>query len=392
MKKILVVFGTRPEAIKLIPVIRELKKKADLKVTVCVFRQHKEMLDQILKPLGVEPDIDLKISINDKDLFYRGAGFFTRIKTLIQSGLGFLRFIFILRQDKPDLLIVQGDTSTVFLAAFFAYHFKISVAHVEAGLRTYDKYAPFPEEMNRQLLCRLADFNFAPTEIARKNLLSESILPDRILVTGNTAIDALLQVSKRHEEPSVAKRWLEFFKKKYGLDLEADRKIILVTAHRRESFGEGLKNIFSAIKEIAERRRDVLLVYPVHLNPNVRELARSILQGHPNILLIEPVEYEPFIFLMKSAHFILTDSGGIQEEAPSLNKPVLVMREKTERMEGVEIGASKLVGTDEKKIIAATLELLDDPKAYASMTGKKNPYGDGNASVRIAEALVDYLK
>ena len=411
-KKILIVFGTRPEAIKLAPVIYELKKRTELKTLVCVFRQHKETLDQVLKTFGIKPDFDLPISISDKDLLGGGVGIFKKVKTLLQSGFGFLRFLRLLKREKPDLFIVQGDTSTVFLGGFLAFMFKVPIAHVEAGLRTYDKYAPFPEEMNRQLLGRLADIHFAPTEEAKKNLLKENVPPEKIYVVGNTEIDALLWILERQKDPKVAEKIEKDLKDNYGLQFDKNKKIILVTAHRRESFGEGLKNICKALKEIAEKRDDVLIVYPAHPNPNVREVVFPMLGGQGNIILTEPISYESFAYLMNKAYLVLTDSGGIQEAAPSLNKPLLVMREKTERQEGVEVGVSKLVGTDKDLIVKSALELLENkeiypvrnrasafggsPKdrgaaisngVYNSMINKENPYGDGTASVKIAKIL-----
>ena len=391
-KKILIVFGTRPEAIKLAPIIKELGKNSYFKIKICIFRQHKEMLDQVLKTFDIKPDFDLGISINDKDLFGQNLNIFRRIKTLIQSGLGFLRYLFILKREKPDLLIVQGDTSTVFLAAFLAYLFKINIAHIEAGLRTYDKYAPFPEEMNRQLLGRLADIHFAPTEGAKKNLLNESVPSEKIHVVGNTEVDALLWITDKHKNKLIEKELLISLQKIHGLNLNHNKKIILVTAHRRENFGEGLRNIYAALKEIADRRDDVVLVYPVHPNPNVHQVAYSILSNQDNVFLTSPIAYELFIFLMSRAYLILTDSGGIQEAAPSLNKPVLVMREKTERVEGIDIGASKLVGTDKDMIVDSALELLDNSEAYNSMIGKTNPYGDGKAAEKIVGAIAEYLE
>jgi len=391
-KKILIVFGTRPEAIKLAPVIKEIKKNPELNGLVCVFRQHGEMLDQVLRVFDIKPDFDLPISLTDKDLTASGLSFFKKIKTLVQSGFGFLRFFLILKREKPNLLMVQGDTSTVFLGGFLAFLFKIPIAHVEAGLRTYDKYAPFPEEMSRQLLGRLADIHFAPTENAKNNLLSENVPREKIHVVGNTEIDALLLINEKHKNKESEKKILEKLQKNHGLDLKPNKKLILVTAHRRESFGEGLKNIFEALKEIAGIRDDIQIIYPVHQNPNVHNLAHSILGGKENIRLTAPLSYELFTFLMGKAHFILTDSGGIQEAAPSLNKPLLVMREKTERQEGVEAGVSKLVGTDKEKIVAAAIELLENEEIYNAMINKGNPYGDGTASVKIVEVIERILK
>lgn len=386
MKKIMMVFGTRPEAIKLAPIIREIKNNPFLKGVVCVFRQHKEMLDQVLKIFEIKPDYDLKIMLSDKALFGKKINIFRKIKNLAVSGISFLKFLRILKKEKPDVLMVQGDTSTAFLAAFLAYHFKIKIAHIEAGLRTYNKYSPFPEEINRQLISRLADFHFAPTEQAKNNLLKEGISAEKIFLTGNTAIDALF-IIKEKQEKSAAEYENEFLKK-YGIDFN-NKKIILVTAHRRESFGEGLKNIFLAIKEIAQKRSDVEIIYPVHLNPNVYHLAQEMLRGVPNIHLIESLEYDNFVFLMNKSCLILTDSGGIQEEAPSLKKPVLVMRETTERQEGIEAGVSKLVGTSPENIINETLLLLESRDAYNSMATGINPYGDGAAAEKIIQAIVD---
>ena len=384
MKKILMVFGTRPEAIKFAPVIKEIQKNPELKGLICVFRQHDKMLDHVLKIFDITPDYDLKIKINDKALFDKGINIFRKIKNLIISGFSFLKFLRILKKEKPDILMVQGDTSTAFLAAFLAYHFKIKIAHIEAGLRTYDKYSPFPEEMNRQLICRLADFHFAPTEWAKNNLLKEGIAEEKIFLTGNTSIDALSMIKEKQIRD--IEKYENDFLKKYGIDFK-NKRIILITAHRRESFGEGLKNIFSAIKEIAQKRNNVEIIYPVHLNPNVYHLAQEILGGISNVHLIEPLEYDEFIFLMGKSYLILTDSGGIQEEAPSLGKPVLAMRNDTERQEGIEAGVSKLVGTNRENIIKETFSLLDDKIKYDKMAKIKNPYGDGKAAQIIVELL-----
>lgn len=384
MKKILIVFGTRPEAIKFAPIIKEIKQASSLRGVVCVFRQHGEMLDQVLRVFDIVPDYDLKIMLSDKALFGKGIRIFSKIKNLIISGFSLLKFLRILKKEKPDILMVQGDTSTAFLAAFLAFYFKISIAHVEAGLRTYDKYKPFPEEINRQLISRLADFHFAPTEQAKNNLLKEGIDDKKIFLSGNTAIDALF-MARENQKKNIAKHEAEF-SRKYGIDLK-NKKMILVTAHRRESFGEGLKNIFLAVKEIARRRGDVEIIYPVHLNPNVYHLAREMLGGIPNIHLIDPAGYDDFIFLMDKSYLILTDSGGVQEEAPSLRRPVLVMRDATERQEGVEAGVSKLVGTTTEKITKETFLLLDDKNAYNQMATGHNPYGDGAAAKRIVHVF-----
>ncbi len=387
MKKILIVFGTRPEAIKLAPLINEIKKTPSLKGIVCVFRQHEEMLNQVLKVFKITPDYDLKITLSDKALFSKNINIFKKAINLINTGFSLIRFLRILKTEKPNLLIIQGDTSTAFLAAFLGFHFKIPIAHIEAGLRTYNKYSPFPEEINRQLISRLADLHFAPTEQSQNNLLKEGIPKDNIVLTGNTAIDALLFIKNKLEENNLRENYEKIFRDKYKIDLKTNKKIILLTAHRRESFGEGLKNIFSAIKEIVKRREDVIIIYPVHPNPNVQHLAREMLKNSPNIYLIDPVEYDEFIFLMGISYLILTDSGGIQEEAPSLGKPVLVMREHTERQEGIEAGTSKLVGTSSERIINETFNLLDNKNVYNAMIKNYNPYGDGKAVPRIIEAI-----
>lgn len=385
-KKILIVFGTRPEAIKFAPIIKEIKNNSSLKGVVCVFRQHDEMLDHALKVFDIRPDYDLRVMLSDKAVFGKGISALKKLKNLAISGFSFLKFLRILKKEKPDILMVQGDTSTAFLAAFLAYHFKIKITHIEAGLRTYDKYSPFPEEINRQLISRLADFHFAPTEQAQNNLLKEGIAKEKIFLTGNTSIDALF-IMKEKQAKNEAEYKNKFFQK-YKIDFK-DKKIILITAHRRESFGEGLKNIFSAIKEIAQKRNDVEMVYPVHLNPNVHHLVQEMLKGINNIHLIAPLEYDDFVFLMDKAYLILTDSGGIQEEAPSLKRPVLVMRDVTERQEGIETGVSKLVGTLPEKIINETLLLLDNKDIYNSMTTSNNPYGDGAAAKKIIKVIIE---
>jgi len=384
MRKILIVFGTRPEAIKLAPVIKEIRECSFLESVVCVFRQHNKMLSQILKIFDIKPDYDLKITLSDESLFSKKVNIFKRIKNLIVSGFSFLKFFQILKKEKPDILVVQGDTSTAFLAAFFAYHFKIKIAHIEAGLRTYDKYHPFPEEMNRQLISRLADWHFVPTIQAKNNLLKEGISEEKIFLTGNTSIDALLMVKEKVLKNE--KKYETSFLKKYNINF-GNKKIILVTVHRRESFGEGLKNIFSAIKEIVQKRDDIEIIYPVHLNPNVYYLAYELLNNIPNLHLIDPLEYDEFVFLMTKSYLILTDSGGIQEEAPSLKKPVLVIRDKTERQEGVEAKVAKIIGRNKEDIVRETLLLLDDDDAYYKMTLGDNLYGDGKAAKRIVEVF-----
>jgi len=382
MKKIMLIFGTRPEAIKLAPIIQRLKAEGSkFKPIVCVTAQHREMLDQVLNLFEIEPDYDLNIMIDNQDLFD------VTVKAL--NGLKE-----ILKKEKPDIALVQGDTTTSFVASLAAFYLKIPLGHVEAGLRTYNKYSPFPEEKNRHLTGVLADYHFAPTEWAKNNLLKENVPKDRIWVTGNTVIDALLWVVSRQKSAGGEQYWNRYFKERWGLTLTTNTntcKLILVTGHRRESFGESFRNICLALKEIAKDRHDIKIVYPVHLNPNVQKPVRDILSDIPNIYLIGPLDYEPFVYLMEKACLILTDSGGIQEEAPSLGKPVLVMRNVTERPEGIEAGVVKLVGTDKERIVAETEILLDDKKAYEEMARASNPYGDGKAAERIVDILEEVL-
>ena len=382
MKKIMLIFGTRPEAIKLAPIIQRLKAEGSkFKPIVCVTAQHREMLDQVLNLFEIEPDYDLNIMIDNQDLFD------VTVKAL--NGLKE-----ILKKEKPDIALVQGDTTTSFVASLAAFYLKIPLGHVEAGLRTYNKYSPFPEEKNRHLTGVLADYHFAPTEWAKNNLLKENVPEDRIWVTGNTVIDALLWVVSRQKSAGGEQYWNRYFKERWGLTLTTNTntcKLILVTGHRRESFGESFRNICLALKEIAKDRHDIKIVYPVHLNPNVQKPVRDILSDIPNIYLIGPLDYEPFVYLMEKAYLILTDSGGIQEEAPSLGKPVLVMRNVTERPEGIEAEVVKLVGTDKERIVAETEILLDDKKAYEEMARASNPYGDGKAAERIVDILEEVL-
>ncbi len=364
----LFVFGTRPEAIKLAPVVKELARRSDTyDVKVGVTAQHRQMLDQVLNLFDIRPDADLNIMSPNQSL--------DRIVSRAIEGIGK-----VMDDLNPDVVIVQGDTTTTFVGALAAFHRKIPVAHVEAGLRTHDRYSPFPEEINRQLSSRLTTVHLAPTEGSRNNLLVEGFCEKDIYVTGNTVIDALLDVAARpfaFEDPIL---------------LNLPERVILITAHRRESFGQPFLHMCEAVRELAQCYPDAALVYPVHLNPNVRKPVSDILQGLDNVHLIEPMDYEPFVHLMKKATVILTDSGGIQEEAPSLGKPVLVMREKTERPEGIAAGTVRLVGTDKRAIIETTRELLDDEQVYRKMSGTTNPYGDGNASKRIAEILPRYCK
>lgn len=374
-RKILLVFGTRPEAIKVAPVIQILRDQSSkLSVVICVTAQHREMLDQVLRIFDIKPDYDLNIMKDNQDLF-----------DVTTNALKGLREVMI--EVSPDMVLVQGDTTTAFVAGLAAFYLKIPVGHIEAGLRTHNKYSPFPEEKNRHLLSALTDYHFAPTEWSGANLLKEGVAKDRIWVTGNTVIDALLSIVKRQESGDKQEFLRNYFKVTHRLDLNDNGKLILVTGHRRENFGSGFENICLALKEIAARRADVNIVYPVHLNPNVREPVKRILNDCVNIRLIEPLEYEPFVYLMNKSYLILTDSGGIQEEAPSLGKPVLVMRDTTERPEGIEAGTVKLVGTKKDSIISDTIELLELPLLYKKMSKATNPYGDGLASQRILNIL-----
>jgi UDP-N-acetylglucosamine 2-epimerase (non-hydrolysing) len=368
--RILSVIGTRPEAIKMAPLIKTLGADARFTTGICVTAQHRQMLDQVLELFQLEPDFDLNIMKPGQGL--------TDITAAILTGLGDVLATF-----KPDLVLVHGDTTTTFASTLAAYYRQIPVGHVEAGLRTGNIYSPWPEEGNRKLTGALAALHFAPTESARANLLAENIDPATIHVTGNTVIDALLQVKKRLETDALLSRELsEQFK-----FLDDSKRLILVTGHRRESFGDGFERICRALLEIARSFSDVEVLYPVHLNPNVREPANRLLGEVERIHLIEPLDYLPFTYLMNRAHLILTDSGGIQEEAPSLGKPVLVMRETTERPEAVEAGIVKLVGTSVEKILTETSTLLSDAGAYRRMSIAQNPYGNGNACQKIVEIL-----
>ncbi|MBI1813386.1 MAG: UDP-N-acetylglucosamine 2-epimerase (non-hydrolyzing) [Deltaproteobacteria bacterium] len=370
-RKILVVFGTRPEAIKLAPVIAALRTVAD--VHVCVTAQHRQMLDQVLRAFAIQPDRDLNVMRAGQDL--------TDITAAVLSGIRD-----VLADERPDLVVVQGDTTTTMAVALGAFYARVPVAHVEAGLRTGDPASPFPEEINRRVTTVLADLHFAPTNGARDNLLAEGIAPDRITVTGNTGIDALLATTGRLARGEIAVQLPDAVEQ-----VSRGRRMILVTGHRRESFGAGFLNICRALRQIAAEHPDVALVYPVHLNPNVREPVHRLLSGVPSIALIEPLDYLPFVALMQRAVILLTDSGGVQEEAPSLGTPVLVMREKTERPEGITAGVATLVGTDPARICGEVDRLLRERSAGAQSSAKANPYGDGRAAERIATAVAAYF-
>jgi UDP-N-acetylglucosamine 2-epimerase (non-hydrolysing) len=369
MPKILTIFGTRPEAIKMAPVVKALERSEEFQAVTAVTAQHRQMLDQVLDLFDIHPQYDLNIMQNAQTL--------TDITTKALQGLKA-----VLEQEQPDLVLVHGDTSTTFAGSLAAFYQQIPVGHVEAGLRTYNKYSPYPEEVNRRLTGCLADIHFAPTQTAKDALLKEGVKPENIVVTGNTVIDALLQTVKKNYR----------FNHECLNTLDYERKkVILVTAHRRENLGEPMRNIFSAVKEIVLDNPGTEAVFPVHLNPKVRELAGKILGGTERVHLIDPLDYEPFANLMSQCWLVLTDSGGIQEEAPALGKPVLVLRDTTERPEAIGAGTVKLVGTDKDAIIREADLLLRDPQEYQKMAGAVNPYGDGKAAERILQALRNYF-
>jgi UDP-N-acetylglucosamine 2-epimerase (non-hydrolysing) len=376
-KKILSIFGTRPEAIKMAPVIKELEKHGDkIRCLVCVTAQHRQMLDQVIDLFGIKPDVDLNLMEDNQTLSQITA------RTLIA-----LDDVF--KEIKPDWVLVQGDTTTTMVASLVAFYHGVRIGHIESGLRTYNKKAPFPEEINRRMTSVVADLHFAPTEKAKQNLLKEGVDEKRIFVTGNTVIDALLMIVERQSKPEVQEKWNRYFGDKFGISFDNGRRQILVTGHRRESFGKGLENICNALREIAHSYKDVEIIYPVHLNPNVQEPVRRILNDTKRVHLIPPLDYEPFVYLMSKSYLILTDSGGIQEEAPSLGKPVLVMRETTERPEAVKAGTARLVGTDQNKIISETNLLLSNKETYLAMSVSENPYGHGKASHNIIKILLE---
>lgn len=367
--KILIVFGTRPEAIKMAPVVKRLQQTPGIDAQVCVTAQHRQMLDQVLDLFGIKPDFDLDIMQPGQDLTDITARILSALRDILTEG-GF------------DRLLVHGDTTTTMAAALAAFYAKVPVGHVEAGLRTGNIYAPWPEEMNRSLVGRIATRHYAPTENARQSLLAENVADDTILVTGNTVIDALHEVVAQFDaDPGLDAKMAARFP-----FLQEGRRMVLVTGHRRENFGAGFERICTALRDISEQG-DAQVVYPVHLNPNVQEPVNRILGSAENVHLIDPQDYLPFVWLMRRAHIVITDSGGVQEEAPSLGKPVLVMRETTERPEAVAAGTVRLVGTDAVKLTREALELLNDPKAYEAMARALNPYGDGHAAQRIADSL-----
>jgi UDP-N-acetylglucosamine 2-epimerase (non-hydrolysing) len=373
--KILTVFGTRPEAIKMAPLVSALANDSRFEAKICVTAQHREMLDQVLKLFEITPDFDLNLMKPGQSLNDVTSGVLSKLKP-------------VLNEFEPDVVLVHGDTATTSAAALAAYYEQITVGHVEAGLRTQNIYSPWPEEGNRKLTAALTKFHFAPTETSKENLLLENHVEKDIIVTGNTVIDALLMVQNKITRDSDLTASLAA---KFTM-LDKSKKLILVTGHRRESFGSGFENICQALAITAKKYPQAQILYPMHLNPNVREPVNRRLQGIDNIFLIEPQEYLPFIYLMTQAHIILTDSGGIQEEAPSLGKPVLVMRETTERPEAVSAGTVKLVGTCTSKIVESITELMENPIAYQTMSIAHNPYGDGNACIRILNTLYHCYK
>ncbi len=366
MIKVLTVFGTRPEAIKMAPLVQELNRRSDkIKSLVAVTAQHREMLDQVLDLFNIVPDYDLNIMQEGQTLYDVTSRALNGLKNVLQ-------------ECNPDLVLVHGDTTTTFVAALAAYYRQIPVGHVEAGLRTHNKYSPFPEEMNRHLTGALAEYHFAPTQKSLQNLLQENINIDNIFVTGNTVIDALKATVKENyvfSDPLLNK--IDF----------GSRRVLLVTTHRRENLGEPMRAIYLALKEIVETHPDVEIIFPVHMNPAVRRVVQEVLGNLPRVHLIEPLQYEPIINLMQRCYLVLTDSGGLQEEAPSLGKPVLVLRDTTERPEAVEAGTVKLVGTDRQIVLSVTRELLNNPNAYQSMAEAVNPYGDGLAAKRITDFI-----
>lgn len=361
MKKVMLVFGTRPEAIKMCPLVNELKKHENIETIVCVTGQHRQMLDQVLQAFDVEPDYDLSIMKDKQTLFDVTINILERIKTVLE-------------EVKPDVVLVHGDTSTTFATALACFYMQIPVGHVEAGLRTYNIYSPYPEEFNRQAVSIISQYNFAPTELSRQNLLKEGKKPESIYVTGNTAIDALkTTVQENYTHPE--------------LEWANGSRLIMITAHRRENLGEPMQHMFRAIRRVMDEHPDIKAIYPIHMNPVVREIANKYLGNDDRIHIIEPLEVLDFHNFLSRSYLILTDSGGIQEEAPSLGKPVLVMRDTTERPEGIAAGTLKLVGTEEESIYSEFSRLLSDKDEYDAMSKASNPYGDGHACERIVEIL-----
>lgn len=375
MLKVLFIFGTRPEAIKMAPVINTFKKHPKLKLKICVTAQHRKMLDQVMNLFDIKPDYDLNLMKKNQSLNNLSSKILLNMRTVLQ-------------EFYPDIVFVHGDTTTTLLTSLAAYYEKISVAHVEAGLRTNNIYSPWPEEINRKLTAHIAKFHFTPTSISKKNLLKEGINKNNIVVTGNTVIDSLFWVLKKIKNN---KNFIKKFNLKFNF-LNPKKKIILVTGHRRENFGIGFKNICKSLATIAKEFKDIQIVYPVHLNPNVKKPVTKYLKKYKNIFLLNPLEYSEFIFLMNKSYMIISDSGGIQEEAPAIKKPVLVLRDVTERPEAVKAGTVKLVGTNPTKIFKETKKLLTNKIIYTKMKNSHNPYGDGKASKRIFNFLIKKIK
>ncbi len=374
-KKVMLVFGTRPEAIKMAPLYHALKAQPDVFETLlCVTAQHRQMLDQVLKVFDMTPDIDLNLMTPGQDLF--------DVTSAVLKGMRE-----VLKTHQPDALLVHGDTTTTLASAMAGFYLGVPVGHIEAGLRTHDLQAPFPEEFNRQVASKLTKWHFAPTEFSQTNLLNEGVLPDSVTVTGNTVIDALFWVLGRIDsDENRRKSLVAFLDEQLNFDWQHQR-FVLMTGHRRENFGGGFLQICHALKDLAARFPSTQFVYPVHLNPNVQQPVNAILVDVPNVHLIAPLDYEPFVYLLKHSHIVLTDSGGIQEEAPSLGKPVLVMRDVTERPEAVAAGTVRLVGADRARIVMNVAELLENEVSYAAMSRSHNPYGDGKACARIVSVL-----
>jgi len=375
MKKILIVFGTRPEAIKMAPLVKAFQSESSLETKVCVTAQHREMLDQVLDLFEITPDYDLNIMKPGQDLYDVTSNVLLGMKK-------------VLTDFKPDIVFVHGDTSTTFAASLAAFYQQIKVAHIEAGLRTGDIYSPWPEEANRQLTTQITAYHFAPTSTSKKNLLKENVSEEAIAVTGNTVIDALFLALDKIKNSAALEQQIIHQLSALNYRLQENKKIILVTGHRRENHGQGFINICTALKEIAMKNPEIDIVYPVHLNPNVQKPVKELLSDIRNVYLIEPLQYEQFIYMMDSAYFIITDSGGVQEEAPSLGKPVLVMRDTTERPEALDAGTVKLVGTNTQLIVNEAQNLIDNQEAYVRMSQASNPYGDGSA----CEKIVNFIK
>lgn len=367
MIKVMSIFGTRPEAIKMAPLVKELENREEIKNIVCVTAQHREMLDQVLETFKITPNYDLDIMKKGQTL--------TEITSRV-----LIKLEEVIHKEKPNIILVHGDTTTTFAGSLAAYYNQVAIGHVEAGLRTNQKYSPFPEEMNRQMVDCMTDMYFAPTELSKENLIKENIEEDKIYITGNTAIDAMsTTIKENYTHPE-----LEWIKN--------NEKLILLTAHRRENLGKPMKQIFKAVKKIVDEFEDVKVIYPIHMNPEIREIAHEVFDNCERVRIIEPLEVFDFHNFQNKSYMIMTDSGGVQEEAPSLGKPVLVLRDTTERPEGIKAGTLKLVGTDEENIYKEARKLLIDKEAYNKMSNSSNPYGDGHASKRIVDAIIEYFK